>query len=244
MCLECYLSAIGKYEPTPTTKEYPIHISSSNGEELLVVQTKPEYQIRFKGKEITSFELVSILEKAGETPTTLSAKLQREADMFLAQNPEYSDVRRFYPKLHAAIIESMTNFALSSIAQRIAREATINEIKSHYRNCLLQPIAYIGNVEKQKYWKEFLAESIEYLNAIQPNAPVGKSYISVEEADKKTKTLVESIEELLPMARFSYEHSKRAGAHQENLSDDREILQKAMDILTQFKSTKEEGGNK
>ena len=43
-----------------------------------------------------------------------------------------------------------------------------------------------------------------------------------------------TLSELIKMAEFSYEHSKRLGAHQEFLSEDREVLSKARKYLNEL----------
>lgn len=46
---------------TENVREYPIYVTSDEYEKLLVIQTKPEYKIWFKDKEIDSNKLVEIL---------------------------------------------------------------------------------------------------------------------------------------------------------------------------------------
>jgi hypothetical protein len=51
-----------------------------------------------------------------------------------------------------------------------------------------------------------------------------------------------TLSELIKMAEFSYEHSKRVGAHQEFLSEDREVLSKAKRYLNEISDGKESSG--
>ena len=46
---------------TENVREYPIYVTSDEYEKLLVIQSKPEYKIWFKDKEIDSDKLVEIL---------------------------------------------------------------------------------------------------------------------------------------------------------------------------------------
>ena len=46
---------------TENVRNYPIYVTSNEYEKLLVVQSKPEYKIWFKDKEIDSDKLVEIL---------------------------------------------------------------------------------------------------------------------------------------------------------------------------------------
>ena len=44
-----------------TENVYPLYVTSNEYEKLLVIQSKPEYKIWFKDKEIDSDKLVEIL---------------------------------------------------------------------------------------------------------------------------------------------------------------------------------------
>lgn len=75
--------------------------------------------------------------------------------------------------------------------------------------------------------RESAANRCAYLNG----AP--HDYIKLKEQNEKLK---KAVKQLLPMAEFSYEHSKKACAHQEFLNDDRDTLYNAREALKSCES--------
>jgi nucleoid-associated protein YejK len=53
----------------------------------------------------------------------------------------------------------------------------------------------------------------------------------VDRLKEQNEKLLSAIKGIIPMAEFSYEHSKKACAHQEFLSDDRDALYAAREAI-------------
>lgn len=119
------------------------------------------------------------------TMNNLTEELKAELEI---ASKEHNDTR-------ANHYDSFKSGVMSNISKRIHSQGLVvkQDLITHYEKCLSQPIAIIGNVERQKHWKEFLQESIDYLNMVYPDSSNTQGYICIEEHEKQMKEFGELI---------------------------------------------------